>query len=99
MLQIDYPRNNKNINTFITENENSNTQTKSNTIKCSFIQKLKGEKNIKRELLREEIKNNYISPMKYNENQKKTIYSFFSKFDMKTKIQLTNFYFILNNKK
>ena len=99
LLQIDYPRNNKNINTFITENENSNTQTKSNTIKCSFIQKLKGEKNIKRELLREEIKNNYISPMKYNENQKKTIYSFFRKFDMKTKIKLPNFSWILNNKK
>ena len=96
LLQIDYPRNN---NTFITENENSNTQTKSNTIKCSFIQKLKGEKNIKRELLREEIKNNYISPMKYNENQKKTIYSFFRKFDMKTKIKLPNFSWILNNKK
>ena len=99
LLQIDYPRSNKNINTFITENENSNTQTKSNTIKCSFIQKLKGEKNIKRELLREEIKNNYISPMKYNENQKKTIYSFFRKFDMKTKIKLPNFSWILNNKK
>ena len=99
LLQIDYPRNNKNINTFMTENENSNTQTKSNTIKCSFIQKLKGEKNIKRELLREEIKNNYISPMKYNENQKKTIYSFFRKFDMKTKIKLPNFSWILNNKK
>jgi hypothetical protein len=99
LLQIDYPRNNKNINTFITENENSNTQTKSNTIKCSFIQKVKGVKNIKRELLREEIKNNYISPMKYNENQKKTIYSFFRKFDMKTKIKLPNFSWILNNKK
>ncbi len=99
LLQIDYPRNNKNINTFMTENENSNTQTKSNTIKCSFIQKLKGEKNIKKELLREEIKNNYISPMKYNENQKKTIYSFFRKFDMKTKIKLPNFSWILNNKK
>ena len=99
LLQIDYPRSNKNINTFITENENSNTQTKSNTIKCSFIQKVKGVKNIKRELLREEIKNNYISPMKYNENQKKTIYSFFRKFDMKTKIKLPNFSWILNNKK
>ena len=99
LLQIDYPRNNKNINTFITENENSNTQTKSNTIKCSFIQKVKGVKNIKRELLREEIKNNYISPMKYNENQKKTIYSFFRKFDMKNKIKLPNFSWILNNKK
>ena len=55
-------------------------------------------KNIKRELLREEIKNNYISPMKYNENQKKTIYSFFRKFDMKTKIKLPNFSWITNKK-
>ena len=99
LLQIDYPRNNKNINTFITENENSNTQTKSNTIKCSFIQKLKGEKNIKRELLSEEVKNHYFtSPKKFNEKQKKTFYNVFRKFEMKTKIKLPNFSWITNKK-
>ena len=37
--------------------------------------------------------------MKFNEKQKKTFYSFFRKFDMKTKIKLPNFSLITNNKK
>ena len=57
-------------------------------------------KNIKKEILSEEIKNHYFtSPMKFNEKQKKTFYSFFRKFDMKTKIKLPNFSQITNNKK
>ena len=57
-------------------------------------------KNIKKEILSEEIKNHYFtSPMKFNEKQKKTFYSFFRKFDMKTKIKLPNFSLITNNKK
>ena len=122
-LKIDYPRHNKNINTFNHDNEYSNSQTKSNTIRNSFIQKMKSEniinninnfnninnninkinnnnKNIKKEILSEEIKNHYFtSPMKFNEKQKKTFYSFFRKFDMKTKIKLPNFSLITNIKK
>ena len=57
-------------------------------------------KNIKKEILSEEIKNHYFtSPMKFNEKQKKTFYSFFRKFDMKTKIKLPNFSLITNIKK
>ncbi len=76
----------------------------------SFIQKMKSENiinninnsnnNIKKEILNEEIKNHYFtSPMKFNEKQKKTLHSFFRKFDMKNKIKLPNFSLITNNKK
>ena len=111
-LKIDYPRQNKNINTFNHDNEYSNSQTKSNTIRNSFIQKMKNEdyvnkfnnnkkmkKNIKRELLSEEVKNHYFtSPKKFNEKQKKTFYNVFRKFEMKTKIKLPNFSWITNKK-
>ena len=112
-LKIDYPRHNKNINTFNHDNEYSNSQTKSNTIRNSFIQKMKSEINInkmndnkniknfiKKEILNEEIKYHYLtSPMKFNEKQKKTFYSFFRKFDMKTKIKLPNFSLLKKNNK
>jgi hypothetical protein len=55
---------------------------------------------IKKEILNEEIKYHYLtSPMKFNEKQKKTFYSFFRKFDMKTKIKLPNFSLLKKNNK
>ena len=107
-LKMDYPRKNKNINIYNSENENSNSQTKTNTFKNSYNTKLQKENNnnnnnnninIKSIILQEEIKKN-ISPRKVEDvKQKKTMNSFFRKFDMKTKIKLPNFSWIMNNNK
>ncbi len=102
-LKMDYPRKNKNINIYNSENENSNSQTKTNTLKNSYNTKLQKDNNnnidIKSIILQEEIKKN-ISPKKYEEvKQKKTINSFFRKFDLKTKIKLPSFSWIMNNNK
>ena len=103
-LKMDYPRKSKNINILNSENENSNSQTKTNTFKNSYNNKLQKENNnsnnIKSLVLQEEIKK-FISPKKFEDKKKQKIplNCIFRKLDLKTKIKLPSFSWIMNNNK